>query len=64
MSIFVQGVCHLIMFHDRPDEAELFAKSAQNAYKSFRDKAALSRSMPVCYLYQCQIWNVTEWKSV
>ncbi|XP_022737703.1 serine protease SPPA, chloroplastic-like isoform X3 [Durio zibethinus] len=29
------------------DEAELFAKSAQNAYKQFRDKAALSRSMPV-----------------
>lgn len=31
----------------RPDEAELFAKSAQNAYKQFRDKAALSRSMTV-----------------
>ncbi|XP_039040286.1 serine protease SPPA, chloroplastic [Hibiscus syriacus] len=31
----------------RPDEAELFAKSAQNAYKQFRDKAASSRSMPV-----------------
>ncbi|KAG2667179.1 hypothetical protein I3760_15G099800 [Carya illinoinensis] len=31
----------------RPDEAELFAKSAQNAYKQFRDKAAFSRSMPV-----------------
>ncbi|KAF5202547.1 Serine protease sppa protein [Thalictrum thalictroides] len=31
----------------RPDEAELFAKSAQNAYKMFRDKAALSRSMTV-----------------
>lgn len=29
----------------RPDEAELFAKSAQNAYKQFRDKAAFSRSM-------------------
>ncbi|XP_051114898.1 serine protease SPPA, chloroplastic isoform X2 [Andrographis paniculata] len=27
----------------RPDEAELFAKSAQNAYRSFRDKAASSR---------------------
>ncbi|KAG9448648.1 hypothetical protein H6P81_008613 [Aristolochia fimbriata] len=31
----------------KPDEAELFANSAQNAYKSFRDKAALSRSMTV-----------------
>ncbi|CAI9754118.1 unnamed protein product [Fraxinus pennsylvanica] len=29
------------------DEAELFAKSAQNAYKQFRDKAAFSRSMTV-----------------
>ncbi|KAI7986081.1 hypothetical protein LOK49_LG14G00363 [Camellia lanceoleosa] len=31
----------------RPDEVELFAKSAQNAYKQFRDKVAYSRSM-VC----------------
>lgn len=31
----------------RPDEAELFAKSAQNAYNQFRDKAAFSRSMTV-----------------
>lgn len=31
----------------RPDEEELFAKSAQNAYKQFRDKAAFSRSMSV-----------------
>ncbi|XP_043700963.1 serine protease SPPA, chloroplastic isoform X2 [Telopea speciosissima] len=31
----------------RPDEAELFAKSAQNAYMQFRDKAAFSRSMTV-----------------
>ncbi|XAR63859.1 hypothetical protein NMG60_11023988 [Bertholletia excelsa] len=31
----------------RPDEAELFAKSTQNAYKQFLDKAALSRSMTV-----------------
>ncbi|XP_050870825.1 serine protease SPPA, chloroplastic [Lathyrus oleraceus] len=31
----------------RPDEAELFAKSAQNIYKQFRDKAAFSRSMTV-----------------
>ncbi|XP_048329608.2 serine protease SPPA, chloroplastic [Ziziphus jujuba] len=31
----------------RPDEAELFAKSAQNAYKQFRDRAAFSRSMTV-----------------
>ncbi|XP_052175920.1 serine protease SPPA, chloroplastic-like [Diospyros lotus] len=31
----------------RSDEAELFAKSAQNAYKQFRDKAAFSRSMTI-----------------
>ncbi|PIM97225.1 hypothetical protein CDL12_30307 [Handroanthus impetiginosus] len=31
----------------RDDEAELFAKSAQNVYRSFRDKAASSRSMTV-----------------
>lgn len=31
----------------RAEEAELFAKSAQNAYKQFRDKAAVSRSMTV-----------------
>lgn len=31
----------------RPDEEELFANSAQNAYKQFRDKAAFSRSMSV-----------------
>ncbi|XP_019451904.1 PREDICTED: serine protease SPPA, chloroplastic-like [Lupinus angustifolius] len=31
----------------RPDEAELFAKSAQHVYKQFRDKAAFSRSMTV-----------------
>ncbi|XP_012092905.1 serine protease SPPA, chloroplastic isoform X2 [Jatropha curcas] len=31
----------------RPDEADLFARSAQHAYKQFRDKAAFSRSMPV-----------------
>ncbi|GLJ43346.1 hypothetical protein SUGI_0900370 [Cryptomeria japonica] len=31
----------------RPDEEELFAKSAQNAYKQFRDKAAFSREMSV-----------------
>uniref|UniRef100_A0A803N387 Peptidase S49 domain-containing protein n=1 Tax=Chenopodium quinoa TaxID=63459 RepID=A0A803N387_CHEQI len=31
----------------RPEEAELFAKSAQHAYTQFRDKAAYSRSMPI-----------------
>ncbi|RDX74742.1 Serine protease SPPA, chloroplastic, partial [Mucuna pruriens] len=31
----------------RPDEAELFSKYAQHAYKQFRDKAAFSRSMTV-----------------
>ncbi|KAL8134907.1 hypothetical protein AgCh_009787 [Apium graveolens] len=31
----------------RPDEAEFFARTAQNAYKRFRDKAAHSRSMTV-----------------
>ncbi|XP_076886013.1 serine protease SPPA, chloroplastic-like [Bidens hawaiensis] len=29
----------------RPDEEKLFAESAQNAYKQFRNKAAFSRSM-------------------
>jgi hypothetical protein len=33
---------------DRPEEEAWFAESAMNAYKSFRDKAALSRSMKVC----------------
>eukprot|EP00250_Pteridium_aquilinum_P028242 c36833_g1_i1 orf=173-2296(-) len=31
----------------RPDEKEFFAKSAQEAYRKFRDKAALSRSMEI-----------------
>lgn len=31
----------------RPDEAELFSKSARESYVRFRDKAAYSRSMPV-----------------
>ncbi|KAK9105356.1 hypothetical protein Scep_022200 [Stephania cephalantha] len=31
----------------RPDEAELFRKSAEHAYRQFRDKAAFSRSMTV-----------------
>ncbi|CAG7904555.1 unnamed protein product [Brassica rapa] len=31
----------------KPEEAELFGKSAQHAYQLFRNKAALSRSMPV-----------------
>eukprot|EP00245_Coleochaete_scutata_P009806 TRINITY_DN3318_c0_g2_i1.p1 TRINITY_DN3318_c0_g2~~TRINITY_DN3318_c0_g2_i1.p1 ORF type:complete len:675 (-),score=159.34 TRINITY_DN3318_c0_g2_i1:158-1915(-) len=31
----------------RPEEAEYFAKSAQNFYESFRGKAAASRGMPV-----------------
>ncbi|XP_073010408.1 serine protease SPPA, chloroplastic [Typha latifolia] len=31
----------------RSDEAELFAKAAQNAYRQFRDKAAFSRSMTI-----------------
>ncbi|CAM6084639.1 unnamed protein product [Calypogeia fissa] len=30
-----------------PEEQEYFARSAQNSYKSFRDKAALSRSMEI-----------------
>ncbi|GAU23271.1 hypothetical protein TSUD_281660, partial [Trifolium subterraneum] len=44
----------------RPDEAELFAKTAQNAYKEFRDKAALSRSMTVEKmeeLAQGRVWS-------
>lgn len=34
----------------RPDEAELFSKSVQHAYKQFRDKAAFSRSMTVRFI--------------
>jgi protease-4 len=30
-----------------PEESELFDRSAQHAYESFRDKAAGSRGMPV-----------------
>ncbi|KAL0381327.1 UNVERIFIED_CONTAM: Serine protease SPPA, chloroplastic [Sesamum angustifolium] len=37
----------------RADEAELFAKSAQSAYRSFRDKAASSRSMTVDKMEGC-----------
>lgn len=33
----------------RADEAELFSKRAQDMYKQFRDKAAISRSMTVGY---------------
>ncbi|XP_010905778.1 serine protease SPPA, chloroplastic isoform X1 [Elaeis guineensis] len=44
----------------RPDEAELFAKSAQNAYRQFRDKAAFSRSMTVDQMEevaQGRVWS-------
>lgn len=44
----------------RPEEAELFAKSAQNAYTSFRDKAASSRSMTIDQMEevaQGRVWS-------
>lgn len=44
----------------RPDEAEFFAKAAQNSYKQFRDKAALSRSMAVDQMEevaQGRVWS-------
>ncbi|XP_038975089.1 serine protease SPPA, chloroplastic-like [Phoenix dactylifera] len=44
----------------RPDEAELFAKSAQNIYRQFRDKAAFSRSMSVDQMEevaQGRVWS-------
>ncbi|KAL7178836.1 hypothetical protein ACSBR1_042232 [Camellia fascicularis] len=47
----------------RPDEAELFAKSVQNAYKQFRDKAAYSRSMTVDKMEevaQGRVWTGKE----
>ncbi|XP_074317112.1 serine protease SPPA, chloroplastic [Silene latifolia] len=47
----------------RPDEAELFAKSAQHAYTQFRDKAASSRSMPVDKMEeyaQGRVWTGTD----
>lgn len=59
LAAFVSGSCfqidnshsdvvcvHLIY---RDDEAEHFAKRAQDMYNQFRDKAAVSRSMTVCY---------------
>ncbi|XP_068637985.1 serine protease SPPA, chloroplastic [Aristolochia californica] len=50
----------------RPDEADLFAKSAQNAYKSFRDKAALSRCMTVDEMEkvaQGRVWTGSDAES-
>ncbi|PSS08326.1 Serine protease [Actinidia chinensis var. chinensis] len=47
----------------RPDEAELFAKSAQNAYQKFRDKVAFSRSMTVDKMEevaQGRVWTGKE----
>ncbi|XP_028068257.1 serine protease SPPA, chloroplastic-like isoform X2 [Camellia sinensis] len=47
----------------RSDEAKLFAKSAQNAYKQFRDKAAYSRSMIVDKIKevaQGRVWTGKE----
>jgi len=44
----------------RPDEAELFEKSAQNAYALFRDKAAMSRSMSIDHMEtvaQGRVWS-------
>ncbi|EMS60651.1 Protease 4 [Triticum urartu] len=44
----------------RPDEAEIFEKSAQNAYASFRDKAAMSRSMSIDQMEtvaQGRVWS-------
>ncbi|KAF8729588.1 hypothetical protein HU200_017533 [Digitaria exilis] len=44
----------------RPDEAELFEKSAQNAYALFRDKAAMSRSMSIDQMEtvaQGRVWS-------
>ncbi|KAH9627542.1 hypothetical protein KSS87_008397 [Heliosperma pusillum] len=46
-----------------PEEAELFAKSAQYAYTQFRDKAANSRSMPVNKMEehaQGRVWTGTD----
>jgi hypothetical protein len=45
---------------DRPDEAELFKKSAQNAYALFRDKAAMSRSMAVRICLSYRIAHVSS----
>uniref|UniRef100_A0A7C9ACE5 Peptidase S49 domain-containing protein n=1 Tax=Opuntia streptacantha TaxID=393608 RepID=A0A7C9ACE5_OPUST len=47
----------------RPEEAELFAKSAQYAYTQFRDKAAYSRSMPIDKMEenaQGRVWTGSE----
>uniref|UniRef100_A0A803MXI2 Peptidase S49 domain-containing protein n=1 Tax=Chenopodium quinoa TaxID=63459 RepID=A0A803MXI2_CHEQI len=44
----------------RPEEAELFAKSAQHAYTQFRDKAAYSRSMPMEENAQGRVWTGSD----
>lgn len=49
---------HSFSFGYRPDEAELFAKSAQNVYKQFRDKAAFSRSMTVCFKLKDKLFSM------
>lgn len=46
--------------HDRPftpEEAALWEESAQYAYRSFRDKAAASRNMPVEDMQVGLIWG-------
>ncbi|GFZ07664.1 signal peptide peptidase [Actinidia rufa] len=54
---------------DLPDEAELFAKSAQNVYRQFRDKAAFSRSMTVRVdkmeeVAQGRVWTAKQKASI
>lgn len=47
----------------RPEEAGLFAKSAQYAYTQFRDEAAYSRSIPVDKMEenaQGRVWTGSE----
>ncbi|CAH1428253.1 unnamed protein product [Lactuca virosa] len=47
----------------RPDEEKLFAESAQNMYKRFRDKAASSRSMSVDKMEetaQGRVWSGSD----
>lgn len=49
------AISFIYLFLYRPDEAELFAKSAQHIYIQFRDKAALSRSLTVCFGFNLQL---------
>ncbi|PON61658.1 Peptidase S [Parasponia andersonii] len=47
MKLLDVGLGRIRRKDGKPDEAELFSRSAERAYHQFRDKAAFSRSMSV-----------------